>query len=126
MLLAAVGAFSIFDAATLSLLPVYGIQTGLSLSTAATALTFLIVGNIVLQFPLGWLADRYPHRRILMGCALITGGGLLVLPMVMNSVWMWPTLVIVGATGYGVYTVSLTSLGDRFQGQELVNGSADR
>ena len=61
MLLAAVGAFSILDAATLSLLPVYGRQTGLSVTTAATALTFLIVGNIMLQFPIGWLADKYPH-----------------------------------------------------------------
>jgi len=37
---------------------------------------------------------------------------------------MWLVLVIMGSTGYGVYTVSLTSLGDRFSGQELINGSA--
>jgi hypothetical protein len=29
-----------------------------------------------------------------------------------------------GTTGYGVYTVSLASLGNRFSGIELVNGSA--
>jgi predicted MFS family arabinose efflux permease len=49
---------------------------------------------------------------------------LLVLPFVMASNWMWLVLVIMGSTGYGVYTVSLTSLGDRFSGQELINGSA--
>ena len=48
----------------------------------------------------------------------------LLLPLVMSTVWMWPALVLAGATGYGVYTVSLTSLGDRFDGIELVNGSA--
>jgi len=37
---------------------------------------------------------------------------------------MWLVLVVIGSTGYGVYTVSLTSLGDRFNGQELINGSA--
>ncbi len=124
MLLIAVGAFAIFDAGTLALLPVYGIQNGLSLSIAATALTALIIGNIVLQFPIGWLADRFPHRLVLAGCAMVTVIGLLVLPSVMATLWMWPVLVVVGATGYGVYTVSLISLGDRFQGQELVNGSA--
>jgi len=124
MLLAAVGAFAIFDAATLSLLPVYGIQTGLDLSTAATALSVLIIGNIVFQFPLGWLADRVSHRLLLAGCAFVTVVMLLVLPFVMASNWMWLVLVIIGSTGYGVYAVSLTSLGDRFSGQELINGSA--
>ena len=32
--------------------------------------------------------------------------------------------MVAGATGYGVYTMSLKSLGDRFSGQELVNGTA--
>ncbi len=123
-LLAAVAAFAIFDAATLSLLPVYGIQTGLTITTAATALTALVIGNVFLQFPIGWLADKFPHRFVLAGCALVTTAMLLVLPLVMATVWMWPVLVIAGATGYGVYTVALTSLGDRFEGGELVNGAA--
>lgn len=124
MLLAAVGAFAIFDAATLSLLPVYGIQTGLSITVAATALTALIIGNVFLQFPIGWLADRYPHRAVLAGCALVTAVMSAALPFTMGTSWMWPVLVIAGAAGYGVYTVALTSLGDRFEGDELVNGAA--
>jgi len=124
MLIAAVGVFAVFDAATLSLLPVYGIQTGLNLTTAATALTALIIGNVFLQFPIGWLADTYPHRVVLAGCALVTAAMSLLLPFTMATVWMWPVLVIAGATGYGVYTVALTSLGDRFQGDELVQGAA--
>lgn len=124
MLLVAVGVFAIFDAATLSLLPVYGLRTGLDVQTAATALTALIVGNVVLQFPIGWLADRFPHRVVISGCAMVTALMVLLLPLVMSTLWMWPVLIIAGATGYGVYTVSLTSLGDRFKGAELVNGSA--
>ncbi len=124
MLLVAVFSFAIFDAATLSLLPVYSLQNGLSVSVAAGTLTALIIGNAVLQFPVGWLADRYPHRHILNACALITALGLFVLPVTMNTVLMWPLLVLIGTAGYGMYTVSLTSLGDRFEGDELVDGSA--
>ena len=61
---------------------------------------------------------------MLAGCALATVLGLLLLPLVVATIWMWPTLVLIGATGFGVYTVSLTSLGDRFSGPELVKGSA--
>ena len=124
MLLACVFTFAVFDAATLSLLPVYGIQSGLSVAAAALALTALVIGNTVLQFPVGWLADKLPHRPVLVGCALVTSLMLLILPLVVATPWMWPVLVLAGTAGYGVYTVSLTSLGDRFEGVDLINGSA--
>ena len=122
--MACVAAFSILDAATLALMPVYGIYNGLDVVTSANMLTALIVGNAVLQLPVGWLADRFEHRLVLAGCAFTTTVMLLILPFVVGSFWMWPVLVIAGTTGYGVYTVSLTSLGDRFSGTELVNGTS--
>lgn len=124
VLLAAVGIFAIFDAATLSLFPVYGMKNGLDISTSANILTALIVGNVVLQLPIGWLCDRYPHRRILAGCALTASLLLLLIPLAINTSLKWPLLIIIGTAGYGVYTVALTSLGDRFKGKELINGSA--
>jgi MFS family permease len=124
MLLAAVGTFAVFDAASLSLFPVYGIQNGLDLTTSANILTALILGNVLLQFPIGWLSDKFPHRLVLAGCALTTAITLMMLPAFIDSVFKWPLLVLMGTTGYGVYTVSLASLGNRFSGIELVNGWA--
>jgi len=124
MLLASVGTFAIFDAATLSLMAVYAVRSGLDLTTAAQTLTALIAGNIFLQYPIGWLADRVEKRAVLAGCAIFTLALLLILPNVMGSVWMWPVLVIAGSTGYGMYTVALAALGDRFEGDELVAGMA--
>ena len=124
MLLAAVGTFAVFDAASLSLFPVYGIQNGLDLATSANILTALILGNVLLQFPIGWLCDIFPHRLVLAGCALITAVSLFFLPGLIDSGLKWPLLVLMGTTGYGVYTVSLAALGNRFSGIDLVNGSA--
>lgn len=124
MLLAAVGTFAIFDAASLSLFPVYGVQNGLDVATAANILSAMILGNVVLQFPIGWLCDRYPTRNIMASCALITAITLALMPMLLDSVLLWPLLVLMGTAGYGVYTVSLVSLGNRFSGIELINGSA--
>ena len=58
------------------------------------------------------------------GCALLAALTLLLLPQVLDSALKWPLLVLMGTTGYGVYTVSLVSLGSRFSGIELINGSA--
>ena len=124
MLLACVAVFAILDAATLSLLPIYGLRNSLDITTSATMLSVMIFGNMLLQFPIGWLADKYPKRLVLAGCAIITSVSLLFLPFSMGSWIMWPLLVIVGAAGYGIYTVALASLGDRFTGVELVNGAS--
>jgi MFS family permease len=124
ILLAAVGIFAVFDAATLSLLSVYGVRMGLDIETASLALTALVAGNILLQFPIGWLADLYPKRQVMAGCTMATIIGLLVLPLSMGSWPMWPVLLVVGSTGYGLYSIALAELGDRFHGDELVAGSA--
>jgi MFS family permease len=124
ILLAAVGIFAVFDAATLAFLPLYGLKIGLNLSTAALALTALIVGNVFLQFPIGWLADRFSRQIVLRMCTLLTVLFAIILPYTHTGIWMWPVLILLGAAGYGVYTVSLADLGDRFSGHELVTGSA--
>lgn len=124
MLILAVACFAILDSATLPMLPVYGVSNGLSQSDAAFSLTALIIGNVILQFPIGWLADIYPPRIVLAGCAALTSVLIFPIPWLLHSDWLWPLLILAGSTGYGVYTVSLKSLGDRFSGQELINGTA--
>ena len=124
MLLACVGVFAIFDAATLSLLPVYGIYNGLDLALSAHLLSAMVLGNVVMQFPIGWFADRFPKRRVLIGCAIAAALCLALLPICIDTWLRWPVVVMLGAVGYGVYTVALASLGDRFHGTELVNGAA--
>ncbi len=124
ILVAAVGCFAILDSAAISLLPVYGIENNLTQSEAAFALTALIVGNIFLQPPIGWLADRIDARTMFMWLAAITVVATASLPWVLHTFLFWPALIIAGSAGYGVYTVSLKSLGDRFQGRELITGSA--
>ena len=93
-------------------------------SLAALALTALIVGNVLRQFPIGWRAEHYPRRRVMLGCALVTVISALLMPLLGRGAWLWPLLVILGAGGYGIYTVSLAELGDRFKGSELVTGTS--
>ncbi|MBT4890639.1 MAG: MFS transporter [Rhodospirillales bacterium] len=124
MLLIAVAIFAVYDASTLSLLPVYGIRLGMDMETSATILAALIYGNVIFQLPIGWMADKFPKRAVMAGCAVVTAISLFALPLSMGSIWMWPLLLIAGAFGYGIYSVALASLGDRFSGIELVTGTA--
>ncbi|WP_162913122.1 MFS transporter [Rhodospirillaceae bacterium SYSU D60014] len=124
-LLAAVAAFGVFDAATLSLLPLYGLRNGLDEATTAYALGVLIAGNVFLQYPLGWLADRLPPRALMAGCAVATVLGSLLLPAVIASpLLLWPLLFLWGGAAFGVYTLALAELGHRFSGALLLAGAA--
>jgi MFS family permease len=124
ILLFAVGMFAILDAANLSFLPVYAVKKGFDQELAALALTAFVVGNTVLQFPIGWCADHFPKRRVMAACGVLTGLSSLLVPFVFGTWALWPVLTVMGATAAGIYTVALAELGERFSGHELVTGTA--
>jgi MFS family permease len=124
MLLAAVGLFAVLDAACLGFLPVYAVKRGFDQETAALALTAFIVGNTVLQFPIGWLADHISKPVVTMGCGVVTALACAFIPLSFGTMFLWPVLTVAGAASAGIYTVALASLGERFSGHELVTGTA--
>jgi MFS family permease len=124
VLLLAIAAFGIIDAANLSFLPIWGVKKAMTPELAALALTTFIIGNTVLQFPIGWLADHWPKRQVMIGCGLATTIASALLPAAFGTPAMWLLLVVAGASSAGIYTVGLAELGDRFRGQDLIAGSA--
>lgn len=106
------------------LLPVYGVRSGFSETTAAAQLTVIAAGNILLQYPVGWLADRTEPRRVLALCAAVGLLGGALLPTMKESVLMWPLLFVWGGTITGMYTVALTMLGHKYTGLALASANA--
>lgn len=124
VLLFAVGMFAIIDAANLSFLPIYAVKKGFDQQMAAMVLTAFVIGNTVLQFPIGWCADHFPKRLVMTVCGVLTATCALLVPVVFGTWALWPVLTVMGATSAGIYTVSLAELGERFSGHELVTGTA--
>jgi len=124
ILLIAVGMFAVLDAANLSFLPVYAVKKGFDQEAAALALTAFVVGNTVLQFPIGWCADHFNKRAVMAACAVLAGACSFLVPFVFGTWALWPVLTVMGATAAGIYTVALAELGERFSGHELVTGTA--
>lgn len=124
LLLLAVVVAAGFEQSLLALLVVYGSAYGVAEAAVSAVLTAFIAGNIVLQFPLGMAAERAGANRVMVGCALAGALGCLALPFVFGGPLLWPMVFVWGALGYGVYTMSLIELGERFSGQMLVAGNA--
>lgn len=124
MLVTAVFVFSFMDSGVLALFPIFGTESGLSRDVASYALGVLIIGNAVLQFFVGWLADRFPKYFVIAACCMTTVIMCAILPMVMGDLLMWPVLVIMGTAGFSIYTVSLAIFGERFKGSALIAGAS--
>lgn len=108
-----------------TLIPVYALRSGLSEETGTTMLTALALGNVALQYPIGWLADRFDHRLILIACGLAGLGGALSLGWVAHTpMLLYPTLFLWGGIVVGLYAVGLVMLGERFRGGELAAANA--
>lgn len=124
LLLTAIYAHAIFDGGMLGFLSIYGVRTGMSIEGAALLLTFLSFGNVLFQIPIGWIADRTSKRGTMIACFLAASAGLIAMPFAVAGWWIWPLLLATGAAGFGVYTVALAELGDRFTGADLIAGTS--
>ena len=124
LLLTAVCVHAMFDGGMLGLLPVYARDMEMSKEAAAYTITALSLGNVFFQIPIGWIADRTSKRKTMIACFIVTALGLAVLPFAITTIWLWPLMLVTGAAGFGIYTVSLSELGDLFRGADLIAGTS--
>lgn len=117
--------FGLIDSATLALLPVYGLEKGLDEETAALLLTMFVLGAVVGQLPVGWLADHVERHRLMAWCAFVTMVTIGLIPTVIGSlVLTWAVMVIMGMSLGSFYVIAMAMIGQRFQGADLVGINA--
>ncbi|CAN7503589.1 MFS transporter [Mesorhizobium sp. LjRoot246] len=113
-----------FEQGVLALLPVYGTHHGITETRMSALLSVMIAGNIAMQVPLGLLAERLSARLVQLACVSITVLGCVLLPLLIQTPMIWPMIFVWGAASYGIYTMSIIELGERFTGSALVAGNA--
>ncbi len=113
------------DMAALTHLVNFSRAAGLTEQTALLTLTVMLMANLIMQFPVGWLADRVDKRKLLIAF----GGVFFLAPILINFTigqsWLfWPVLIVWGICSLGIYTVALTILGERFEANLLASANA--
>lgn len=95
--------------------PMYGTAIGLNAADIALTIAALQGGNLVIQWPLGWLSDRLDRRHVIAGAAaavslvsvaiLATGSGSLPALVFLFGLW--------GGLAESIYAVSTAHANDR-------------
>jgi len=116
----AVLTMGMFEAAALSLLPVYTLERGYDTDMAAWLVSALAFGSFFAQPIIGRLSDYFPVRPLLFVCGSISAMLCVVIPFLELDSWaMLLALGVLGGTSFGGYTLALVSLGRRFRGAAL-------
>ena len=120
----AIALFAAFEAMILTLLPVYCLQQGFTTELALFMVSTVVVGDALLQLPIGALADYMSRRTLFTGCAVTLLVSSLGVPLLMHTPAIWPLWVLFGASAGGLFTLSLILIGERYRDDALVRANA--
>lgn len=120
----AVALFAAFEALILTLLPIYCLRQGFTPEVALAMISTVVVGDALLQLPIGALADKVSRRTLFSGCALALMISSLLVPLLVNTSLIWPLWVLFGASAGGLFTLSLILIGERYRDDALVRANA--
>lgn len=124
----AVGAVAIgaglAEAICFSLLVNYGLRSGLPEDQALTLMTWLVVGGLLLQFPVGWLADRFSKPIVLALICLGTVGLAAALPLTIGTPVGVAVVFALGAAVLAYYSLGLALMGEQVAPAQMVVANA--
>lgn len=106
--------------------PIYGEEVGLSAGQIAYFLSAFVLGGALAQIPVGWLADKYDRRWVLiwLSVAAILSCGITVMASGLGTTGIMLTAGLFGLTTFPIYSVAAAHAHDFASSDERVELSA--
>lgn len=105
---------------------VFAKQIGLSVAEVSLFMTALVLGAVVLQWPIGHLADRFDRRLVLAATAL---GAAVVAFLATAAIGaskpaLFALVALFGSLSLPIYSLSIAHTNDALKREEMVAGSS--
>ncbi len=107
-----------------SLLQVYANESRWTARGIALALPLFYGGQILLTYPLGWMADRTARRYVLIGMSAVAIVCMGTMALQTRSSEAWAITFLMGGFATVTYTLGLAILGQQFKSDALLSVNA--
>jgi MFS family permease len=115
---------AVADMAFATFLPLWSTDQGLSMVIAMILVSTMMIGNVVLQFPIGMMADRIGLRQTMRLCGVVSViAPVLIVVVGVELVLLVPILFIYGGAVWALYSLALADLGHRLTGAALASAN---
>ncbi len=106
--------------------PVYGQEVGLAIDQIAFFLAAFVLGGALAQYPMGWLADKYDRRWVLiwLSVAAVISCGLTMAASGAGTVGVMITATLFGFTTFPIFSVSAAHANDFATSEQRIELSA--
>ncbi|MEL6806962.1 MAG: MFS transporter [Pseudomonadota bacterium] len=106
--------------------PIYGQEVGLSTPQIAWFLAAFVLGGALAQYPIGWLADKFDRRRVLiwLSAAAMLSCAITVLGSGLGTLGIMSSAALFGLTTFPIYSVAAAHAHDFAESTERVELSA--
>lgn len=106
--------------------PIYGQEMGLSAGQIAWFLAAFVIGGALAQFPVGWIADKYDRRKVLiwLSVAAIGSCGVTITTASWGLAGILLSAGLFGFTTFPIYSVAAAHAHDFASSDERVELSA--
>ena len=122
------GAFliGIAHSALFAMGPVFAIEIGLPVDRTALFIAAALFGGLILQWPIGWLSDRYDRRRVIVVATWIATGSSVVAGMggVDSYAMLIAFTALLGGTSMPLYSLCSAHTNDHLTPRQIVAASA--
>lgn len=106
----------------LSMIAVYGEAKGISGFRLSLLVGSAVIGGVILQFPIGYLADRYDRRKVILSIVFLSILSTLSVPLVIDVDLFYLALVLVSLSSgivSSLYPLGIAETFDRLQQNEM-------
>lgn len=106
--------------------PLYGQEVGLTVDQIAWFLAAFVLGGAIAQYPVGWLADKYDRRWVLiwLSVAAVLSCAITVAAQDLGTIGIMLTAGLFGFTSFPIYSVAAAHAHDFAESHERVELSA--
>jgi MFS family permease len=94
---------------------IYGLKNGLPIADSALLLSSFMLGSLILEVPIAWLSDYFDRRYFIVWCSFACMVCAVCLPIAIYvPLQAWVLVFIWGGVIAGIYSVSLTIIGEKY------------